>query len=99
MTVANELILEILKKVQADVGALRAELTDVKATQLRMREDLNRFEGDILHIERLEAGTRLRLDRIDAPSRTFGCLIVRESPRRAMPTLENRAAPLGAMEI
>ena len=65
MTVTNELLLEILKKVQADVSAVKADLADVKATQLRMREDFNRFEGDILRIERIEAGTQLRLDRIE----------------------------------
>jgi hypothetical protein len=33
--------------------------------QLRMREDFNRFEGDLLRFERVEAGTQLRLDRIE----------------------------------
>jgi hypothetical protein len=35
------------------------------AMQLRLCEDLNRFEGDLLRLERIEAGTQLRLDRIE----------------------------------
>lgn len=58
MAVTNELIYEVLKKVQAD-------LADVKAMQLRLREDFNRFEGDLLRFERIETGTQLRLDRIE----------------------------------
>jgi hypothetical protein len=44
---------------------IKADLADVKAMQLRMREDFNRFEGDLLRFERIEAGTQLRLDRIE----------------------------------
>ena len=32
----------------------------MKAMQLRMREDFNRFEGDFLRFERIEAVTQLR---------------------------------------
>lgn len=61
----SELMLEILKKIQADVAVMKADLSDVKAMQLRLREDFNRFEGDLLRFERIEAGTQLRLDRIE----------------------------------
>jgi hypothetical protein len=61
----NQLIFEVLKKIQADVSVIKADLADVKAMQLRMREDFNRFEGDLLRFERIEAGTQLRLDRIE----------------------------------
>jgi len=44
---------------------IKADLSDVKAMQLRMREDFNRFEGDLLRFERIEGGTQLRLDRIE----------------------------------
>ena len=64
-TIDNQLIFEVLKKIQADVSVIRADLADVKAMQLRMREDFNRFEGDLLRFERIEAGTQLRLDRIE----------------------------------
>jgi hypothetical protein len=39
---------EVLKKIQADVAAMKVDLSDVKSMQLRMREDLNRLEGDLL---------------------------------------------------
>ena len=65
-TITNELMYEILKKIQADVTVIKAELSDVKAMQLRLREDFNRFEGDLLRFERIEAGTQLRLDRIES---------------------------------
>ena len=63
--ITNELMYEVLKKVQADVAVIKADLADVKAMQLRLREDFNRFEGDLLRFERIEAGTQLRLDRIE----------------------------------
>jgi hypothetical protein len=47
------------------VSVIKVDLADVKAMQLRMREDFNRFEGDLLRFERIEAGTQLRLDRIE----------------------------------
>jgi hypothetical protein len=63
--ITNELMYEVLKKIQADVAVIKSELSDVKSMQLRMREDFNRFEGDLLRFERTEAGTQLRLDRIE----------------------------------
>lgn len=63
--ITNELMHEVLKKIQGDVSHIKTDLSDVKAMQLRMREDFNRFEGDLLRFERLEAETQLRLDRIE----------------------------------
>jgi hypothetical protein len=65
MTAASELMLEILKRLQADMAVVKVDVADVKAMQLRLREDFNRFEGDLLRFERIEAGTQLRLDRIE----------------------------------
>ncbi len=61
----DNIILEHLRAIRADVAFIKADLADVKAMQLRMREDFNRFEGDLLRFERIEAGTQLRLDRIE----------------------------------
>jgi hypothetical protein len=61
----HQLIFEILKKLQSDVAVIKTDVAEVKAMQLRMREDFNRFEGDLLRFERIEAGTQLRLDRIE----------------------------------
>jgi hypothetical protein len=62
---AHDVTHEILRRIQADMVLMKTELGDVKAMQLRMREDFNRFEGDLLRFERIEAGTQLRLDRIE----------------------------------
>ena len=61
----ESLVLEHLRAIRADVAMIKADLSDVKAMQLRMREDFNRFEGDLLRFERIEGGTQLRLDRIE----------------------------------
>jgi hypothetical protein len=61
----NQLIFEILKKVQSDVAVIKTDVAEVKSKQLRMREDFNRFEGDLLRFERIEAGTQLGLDRTE----------------------------------
>jgi hypothetical protein len=61
----DNLVLEHLRAIRSDVAAIKSDLADVKAMQLRMREDFNRFEGDLLRFERIEAGTQLRLDRIE----------------------------------
>jgi hypothetical protein len=47
----NQLIFEILKKVQSDVAVIKTDVAEVKAMELRMREDFNRFEGDLLRFE------------------------------------------------
>jgi hypothetical protein len=64
--ITNELVFEILKKIQTDIAVVRTDLGDMKSMQLRMREDFHRFEGDLLRIERSEAETQLRLDRIES---------------------------------
>jgi hypothetical protein len=61
----ESLVLEHLRVIRTDVAMIKADLADVKAMQLRMREDFNRFEGDLLRFERIEAGMQLRLDRIE----------------------------------
>jgi hypothetical protein len=68
MTKQVDLVLmyEVLKSVQADVGFIKSDLADVKAMQLRIREDLNRFAGDFLRVERMEAETQVRLERIES---------------------------------
>lgn len=64
-TVTNELILEVLKSVQGSVSAIKADLSEVKTMQLRMRHDFNRFEGDLLRMEQMLAVADVRLDRIE----------------------------------
>lgn len=51
---------------EPSVAFIKSDLADVKAMQLRMREDINRFAGDFLRVERMEAETQVRLDRIES---------------------------------
>jgi hypothetical protein len=58
MTATNELIYEVLKKVQADVAVIKTTVADHTRLLVRMREDDLRLEA--MHNE-----TQLRLDRIE----------------------------------
>jgi hypothetical protein len=53
------LLFEVLKKVQADVAAIKTTVTDHTRLLVRMRED-------DLRLESLQAETQLRLDRIES---------------------------------
>jgi hypothetical protein len=63
--ITNELMYEVLKPLRTDVAAMKIDLADVKATQLKMREDFHRFGSDLLRFERMQVSTQLRLDRIE----------------------------------
>jgi hypothetical protein len=45
--VTTELLYEVLGKIEADVATIKVDLSDVKAMQLRLRVDFNRFEGGV----------------------------------------------------
>lgn len=61
----SELIFEILKQIQNRLGVMDAKLTELRESQLQTREGQNRLETGILRIERMDAGTQVRLDRIE----------------------------------
>jgi hypothetical protein len=56
--ITNELIYEVLKKIQADVTAIKTTVADHTRLLVRMRED-------DLRLESMQAETQLRLDRIE----------------------------------
>lgn len=56
--ITNELMYEVLKKIQADVASIKATVADHTRLLVRMPED-------DLRLESMEAETQLRLDRID----------------------------------
>ena len=58
MAITNELIHEVLKKVQADVAVIKTTVTDHTRLLVRMRED-------DLRLESMQNETQLRLDRIE----------------------------------
>lgn len=63
--VDNELIYEVLKKLQAGQAEIKATLSDVLAQLIRVRQDINRVESDDLRRERVQAQMDLRLERIE----------------------------------
>jgi Arc/MetJ family transcription regulator len=56
--VTNELMFEVLKKIQADVSIIKTTVSDHSRLLVRMREDDLRLEG-------MQVETQLRLDRIE----------------------------------
>jgi len=64
--VTNELIYEVLKKLQAGQAEMKATLADVVAQLIRVREDINNVRSDDLRRERVQAQMDVRLERIEA---------------------------------
>lgn len=56
--ITNELMYEVLKKIQADVASIKATVADHTRLLVRMRED-------DLRLESMQSETQLRLDRIE----------------------------------
>lgn len=65
MTVTNDLMFEVLKSMQGDLARVKADVSDIKETQLRLREDVHHLRADVLRFERIDVETQVRLDRID----------------------------------
>ena len=69
----NELIYEVLKRIQADVAEMKATQADHSRQFIRVREDINSLRGDVhglhsddLRRERMQEKLDLRLDRIES---------------------------------
>jgi septation ring formation regulator EzrA len=70
--ITNELIYEILKKLQTDVAELKTTLTDHTRQLLRIREDINSVREDINNLRRddvrqetMQVQMDTRLERIE----------------------------------
>lgn len=63
--VTNELIYEILKKLQDGQTKILEALGDHTRQLIRVREDINNLRGDDLRRENLQAQMDHRLDRIE----------------------------------
>ena len=71
-TVNNELIYEVLKRIQADLTEVKAAQADHSRQFIRVREDINSLRGDIhglhsddLRRERMQEKMDVRLERIE----------------------------------
>ncbi len=61
----QNLMLEILKRIQADLSEMKDYMRDFKDGQIRVRNEINDLRGDILRLERSNAGIEARLSRIE----------------------------------
>lgn len=63
--VTNELLYEVLKKIQGDVAEVKKTLGDHSQQLIRIREEINSVRGDDLRIESMQAQMNFRLERIE----------------------------------
>ena len=61
----QNLMLEILKRIQADLSEMKDDMRDFKDGQIRVRNEINDLRGDILRLERSNAGIETRISRIE----------------------------------
>jgi hypothetical protein len=59
--VTNELLYEVLKKLQADMAEVKTTLADHGRQLIRIREDINVLRGDDLRRESMQAQMDHRL--------------------------------------
>lgn len=60
----NDLMLEILKTLQADSKATRGDIRDMRDSMISMREEMHGLRGDLLRQERAIASLENDIDRI-----------------------------------
>jgi septal ring factor EnvC (AmiA/AmiB activator) len=63
--VTNEIIFEVLKKIQADVAHIKGRVDDHDQQFIALREQLHGLQGDLLRIDRQAASVSHRLERIE----------------------------------
>ena len=63
--VTNELLYEVLKQIQRRLDRIEKTLKELHSSQISIREDFHRLEGGQLRLERMDAETQLRLERIE----------------------------------
>ena len=61
----QNLMLEILKRIQADLTEMKDDMRDFEDGQIRVRNEINDLRGDILRLERSNAGIEARISRIE----------------------------------
>ena len=71
-SITNELLYEVLKRVQSDLAEVKAMQGDHSRQFIRVREDINSLRGDIhglhsddLRRERMQEKMDVRLERIE----------------------------------
>ncbi len=62
--VTNELMYEVLKRIQADTAVLKEGQASIKQEIVSVRKQLHVIQGDNLRQEQTVAGVQLDIDRI-----------------------------------
>lgn len=65
-TITNELMYEVLKKIQQQLGRMDTKLDDHTRQFIALREQLHTLDGNALRQERLIAALEVRIERIEA---------------------------------
>jgi septal ring factor EnvC (AmiA/AmiB activator) len=63
--VTNQLLYEVLKKIQDELAHVRARVDDHTDQLISIRDDIHGVRGDILRVERSVAETKVRVERIE----------------------------------
>jgi hypothetical protein len=63
--ISNELMLAVLKQIQATLAEIKMAQLDHSRQLIRVREDINSLRGDDLRRETLQAQMDTRLERIE----------------------------------
>ena len=62
----QNLVLDILRKIQADIAILKTDIKDIKNQLIDIRTHLVTMQNDALRQERAMAAVQLRIERIES---------------------------------
>ncbi len=65
MEITQELIYEVLTKIQGDIGQLKDGVRDLRQDNIRVRADIHTMQGDINALRATDVQIMDRLDRIE----------------------------------
>jgi hypothetical protein len=63
--ITNELMYNVLKKIQEDVSHIRDRVDDHDQQFIRMREEIHSMRGDVLRVGRSVAEMQVKIDRLE----------------------------------
>ena len=62
---SDNLVLEILRRIQSDIAEIKNDIKDLKAGQIETRMQLHSMDGYVLRQERTMAALQVKVDRIE----------------------------------
>jgi septal ring factor EnvC (AmiA/AmiB activator) len=61
----ENLVLEILRRMQSDIAEMKTDIRDLKTGQIEIRMQLHSMDGNVLRQERTMASLQVKVDRIE----------------------------------